>query len=673
MSSLNPRGRKTHANDQKIPWPVNTKGFLRWLERLALAVEDPFNRLAGSLKINIFYHTDTIAVFLWFIVALTGIYITLFYQFGFEGSYNAVAKIESQFVARTIRAIHRYVSGSAVIITLLHAYRTFFMDRFRGPRWLAWVSGIGMGIFLWFDAITGYWLVWDQRAQVINNTFISFLNRYFGNSGDRLALHLIEANQTDGSWLVMFWILTAHILLFGVAALFFWYHIVRLNKPKLFPPRHWMISTGLVMVIASALFPVGMLPRASFSFLPEQVELDPFFLFYFPVELDGGFANIFWISIVSITLILLAIPWIIRRRKPAPVKVIDDACIGCTLCAVDCPYNALEMIERKNGKGSKMIALAHPDMCVSCGICIGSCAYDAIEVGELNAKAMQEATNLLLEQAKENAPEKDVKIVFTCERHAAHGARPFIEMEAGLQESETRVVTIPLPCVGAAPPDLIGNIYKAGASEVQMIGCPPEDCAQRRGNTWTEARLERERKPLLRTSFKDALISFSWQPPNLFSKAVKKEDKEPKELTWRNYTPVFSLLIILLIVQILFTNLRFIPYTEPQAKVQLIAQDLPRALGKQVSILGENSEIKVVLLVNDEVHLSQSFTAASLTDKKSLAFFEEITLLPGDYSFEIKAYAEELTPKQWTLAIREITLNDRDIYPITLVAPGLAY
>ncbi|MBT7324322.1 MAG: 4Fe-4S dicluster domain-containing protein, partial [Anaerolineae bacterium] len=475
MSSSKSLGRDKKSKDQKTPWSVNTKGAFRWLERLALIVEQPINRITGSLKLNIFYHTDTIAVYLWFIVALTGTYITLFYQFGFEGSYNAVAKIESQFVARTIRAIHRYVSGSAVIVTLLHAYRTFFMDRFRGARWLAWVSGIGMGVFLWLDAITGYWLIWDQRAQILNNTFITFLNRYFGTSGDSFALALIEANQVDSSWAVMFWFLTAHILLFGVAALFFWYHIVRLNKPKLFPPKHWMISTGLVMVIASALFPLGMLPRASFEVLPGKIELDPFFLFYFPAELNGAIANTFWISILSITLVLLTIPWIIRRRKPAPVKVIDDACIGCTLCAIDCPYKALEMIERKNGSGSKMIALAHPNMCVSCGICIGSCAYDAIEVGELNAKAMWEATNLLLAQAKEKAPEEQVKVVFTCERHAAHGARPYLETEASLKASEPRLITIPLPCVGAAPPDLIGNTYKAGASEVQMIGCPPDD------------------------------------------------------------------------------------------------------------------------------------------------------------------------------------------------------
>ena len=672
MSNPTSSGGNKKTHNPSFPWLEKKKENLRWLESLALIVEQLFNRLGNSLKLNIFYHTDTIAVFLWAIVGITGLYITLFYQFGFDASYEAIAKIESQFLARTIRAIHRYASGSAIIITLLHAYRTFFMDRFRGARWLAWVSGIGMGIVLWLDGITGYWLIWDQRAQVINDTFITFLNRYFGSSGDTFALNLIKANQNDTSWQIMFWILAIHIILSGLVGLFFWYHIVRLNKPKLFPSKMWMISTGAVILLASAFFPVGMLPQASFNLLPSQIEFDPFFLFYFPVELDldESSANLLWGGILGLISLLTALPWITRRPKLAPVKVITDACIGCTLCAIDCPYNALEMVERE-GEGSKLIAIEHPNLCVSCGICVGSCEYDAIQVGELNAKAMKEATKLLLTQAKENA--EDVKIVFACERHTAHGARPYLNTVASSQESDARIVTIPLPCVGAAPPSLVSETYAAGASEIQMIGCPPEDCAQRHGNILTESRLTRERKPLLKSAFKDAPISFDWQPPNLFKQTLEKTTKkDAPELTWKNYLPVFSLLILLLLVQISFTNQPFNAYPEPQVKVQIIAPNLNEIMNARLAILDADS-IELSFYANGEKFAIEIYATETLASDDIFSLYEEITLPPGDYHLEVRAAETGKAQETWLLAFADMSLADRDIYSITLKAARIRH
>lgn len=104
-------------------WLPQSAPWAHLLERIALAVERPVNRLVGSLQFNPFYHTGTIAFFLLLIVGLTGVYLFMFFQYGYDLSYNAVARIEGQFIGRTMRAIHRYASGALVITTLLHAYR----------------------------------------------------------------------------------------------------------------------------------------------------------------------------------------------------------------------------------------------------------------------------------------------------------------------------------------------------------------------------------------------------------------------------------------------------------------------------------------------------------------------------------------------------------------------
>ncbi|MBT7311498.1 4Fe-4S binding protein, partial [bacterium] len=52
-------------------------------------------------------------------------------------------------------------------------------------------------------------------------------------------------------------------------------------------------------------------------------------------------------------------------------SVIEENCTGCTLCAKDCPVNAIE------GK-AKEIHFIDQELCVKCGKCITSCNFNAI-------------------------------------------------------------------------------------------------------------------------------------------------------------------------------------------------------------------------------------------------------------------------------------------------------
>jgi quinol-cytochrome oxidoreductase complex cytochrome b subunit len=243
---------------------------LQWVERLALLIERPFS-WPGGAALNLFYHTDTLAVFLWLIVGLTGLYLSLFYyQFDFENAYLTVAvKIEGPAVARVVRAIHRYASDSAMIVTVLHGIRLYFMGRFRGARWLAWVAGVFMFLLLWVDGLTGYWLIWDQRAQLITDSFTVFLSRV-SQAAPAFTSALLISGKTDRSWIFIAVIFAVHVLLFGIVALFFWWHIMRLNRPRYLPPSYWMIGAGVVVVVVSAAFPLGMRRSPTSVTVPER-------------------------------------------------------------------------------------------------------------------------------------------------------------------------------------------------------------------------------------------------------------------------------------------------------------------------------------------------------------------------------------------------------------------
>lgn len=67
-----------------------------------------------------------------------------------------------------------------------------------------------------------------------------------------------------------------------------------------------------------------------------------------------------------------------------PIKVLDESCVGCTLCVKACPFGAITMEEIAGEKEGKISRLARIDLmkCTLCGACVPACKFDAIEMEE---------------------------------------------------------------------------------------------------------------------------------------------------------------------------------------------------------------------------------------------------------------------------------------------------
>ncbi len=637
--------------DRPYSWLPQRSALLRFLEQLALKLEKPINLLVGDTRLNPLYYTGPLATFLLLVVILTGLYLTLFFQFSFEAAYGSVVKIESQPIARVVRAIHRYGSDAAMIVSLLHAFRILFMGRFRGPRWLAWVSGVVMMVALWLAGVSGYWLTWDQSAQLITMSFTNLL-RHYTPFGASFAAWLLVAGNTDRSWIFIAILLLAHILLSALLGLFFWFHILRLNRPKYLPERHWLIVLGGVLLVISAAAPIGLLPMADLYHLPGQITFDPLFLFFLPAELNlpNGW---FWGGLLAVTLAAGLIPWLSFRRKPAPRVVIDPArCTGCTHCSIDCPYKAIVMAPRANGGSAKSVALEYPDLCVSCGLCIGSCDGNAISLGDLSTELLWNTVQTRLAMGQQRTPAAKLNLIFTCERHAAQGASPYLSRGAAGQprENDPEMMIIALPCVASLHPNLLGRIVEAGAAEVRVIGCPLEDCAQREGSLWTEERLNRKRLPRLKRDYENAPISTLWLSPDAFPQAalmtaptpaVVADDNQKRGFTWqglswRNFVPAVILLGLVLSLPVWLNKSSFQPYPAPadQAVVQVILPDPAESFAFLAGHPPADLTLwptRLELQIDGQVVFEKLYDPTELFSARADSLFKELPLIPGEH------------------------------------------
>jgi coenzyme F420-reducing hydrogenase delta subunit/ferredoxin len=466
-------------------------------------IEHGFDAVFGA-ALNPWRHLGALGFLFFWIIVVSGLYLYTVLDTSVEGVYQSINWIsrEQWYLGGVLRSLHRYAADAFLLVTLLHLLREFLLGRYTGFRRFSWLTGVPLLWFIYLSGIVGFWMRWDQLAQFSAGATAEWLDALpvFATPLTRNFLSAAAVSDRLFSLFVFVHIGVPLLLIFGL-----WFHIQRISRAKVFPPRALAAGSLLTLVALSLTLPVASQDAADLSLVPDSLAFDWFYLFWQPMMYATS-AGIVWALVAGATLLLLVLPALPHAAASPVAEVHPDHCNGCRRCFEDCPCAAIVMVPHPGGIPGRQLAQVIPDLCASCGICAGSCPSSTpfrsraelvtgIDMPHMPiGKLRQDLDQGLAQLESENRI-----VVFGCDRGAN------VAKLAG-----NDVASFSLICIGMLPPSFVEYALRGGAASVLVTGCRAGGCAFRLGNRWTEERLSGAREPHLRRSVPHQAFRIAW-------------------------------------------------------------------------------------------------------------------------------------------------------------------
>ncbi|MCU0760492.1 MAG: cytochrome b N-terminal domain-containing protein [Steroidobacteraceae bacterium] len=155
------------------------KGFMGWLNKRLPVNAFLENQLTGYYapkNLNFWYFFGSLALLVFVLQILTGIFLTMHYKPGEAIAFDSVEYIMREVeYGWLIRYLHSTGASFFFVVVYLHMFRALLYGSYRSPRELLWLLGMFLYLALMAEAFMGYVLPWGNMsywgAQVIVNLF----------------------------------------------------------------------------------------------------------------------------------------------------------------------------------------------------------------------------------------------------------------------------------------------------------------------------------------------------------------------------------------------------------------------------------------------------------------------------------------------------------------------
>ena len=250
---------------------------------------------------------------------------------------------------------------------MAHLAREWLLGRFNGFRRFSWLTGVPLLPLAFVCAIGGFWLNWDRLGQYSAVATAEWLDA-LPFLASPLARNFLGGAVSDRlfSFFVFVHLGVPLLLVFGL-----WFHIQRIARAEVFPPRALGIGTAAALLAMALALPVRSQGPADLGSVPGPLALDWWLLFIHPLTAatSPGFV---WALVLASIAGLFALPFLRPRVAPTVAKVDPAQLQRLPPLRGQCPCRRIAIVPHPNGRrGVQLARWTRTFATAAC--CVGAC------------------------------------------------------------------------------------------------------------------------------------------------------------------------------------------------------------------------------------------------------------------------------------------------------------
>jgi hypothetical protein len=266
-----------------------------WAAGAYRRVERAFDRAFGG-ALNPLKHLGALAFLLFWLLAVTGIVLYVVLDTSAQGAYRSIDELSRDpwSFGSALRGLHHYAADAFVVAALAHLAREWLLGRHSGFRSFSWLTGVPLLPLAYVCAIGGFWLNWDRLGQFSAIATAEWLDA-LPFLASPMARNFLGGAVNDRlfSLFVFVHLGVPLLLVFGL-----WFHIQRISRAEVFPPRALALGTTLTLLALALAVPIRSQGPADLALVPGTLSLDWILLFIHPLA-GATSAGFVWALLVA--------------------------------------------------------------------------------------------------------------------------------------------------------------------------------------------------------------------------------------------------------------------------------------------------------------------------------------------------------------------------------------